>query len=261
MAYPTNKELREKHIANRVANMKENWPELNKEHFTNGRKPEGWLVKKWENFIDEYIGQLHNELDIAFSAKGGITSLLDSPKSETMKGNFDLNCYKGKLAGNILIWIRRMADSNLTTGASVNKAVFMVEEITMKGFNNILKEKGWPFHQSFVRQDVWLIFKSVSPLWAAYEYWLQWGKPSNCSPFSSKGFVGFISLANNFKEFGINHFPRTQKTPTLISDETWPKSDDIKLIDLNVKQFPLSNKELKVLDNYQAPGSYLSSRP
>ena len=78
---------------------------------------------------------------------------------------------------------------------------------------------------------------------------------------SLEGYVRFISLAINFKEFGATYFPRGRKDPTLISEEIWPQSQGLKLIDLTLKPFPLSTKERKILDSYKAPGSYESSLP
>jgi hypothetical protein len=261
MAYPSNEDSQEKFMANRVAKIKKEWPDLTEKHIVQGEKPKDWPKEKWEELARKYMGQFQDELHRVFSDNDGISSLLDSPIYAEGKADFDFNCYKGKLAGNVLVWIRRMADSNLSSGASVNKAVFMVEETTVKGFTKDLKAKGWPFHECFIRQNAWLEFKSVSPLWAAYEYWLVWNKPSHCSPFLLEGYVGFMSLAINFKEFGITHFPRGRKDPTLISKETWPQSEGKKLIDLTLKPFPLSEKERRTLDNYKAPGSYLSTSP
>ncbi|MBT4260214.1 MAG: hypothetical protein HOD90_09940 [Nitrospina sp.] len=261
MAYPTSKDSRDKHIANRVAKIKEEWPELNAEQVGDGKRPEGWSIEKWQIFAREYLDQIHSELDIAFSEKGGISSLLCSPNYEKVKTDFDLNCYKGRLAGCVLFWIRRIADSKLASGASINKAVFMTEEVTGKYLLKTIKAKKWPLNQSFIRQDAWLGFKSVSPLWAALECWVHWKKPADYSPFLPNGFIRFISLANNYKEFGVSHFPRAQKIPTLLSEETWPKSEKLMLIDLTLKPSPLSDKELKTLNTYQAPDNYLSSHP
>jgi hypothetical protein len=261
MAYPSSEDSQHKFMANRVAKIKKEWPELTEKHIAQGEKPKDWPQEKWEELVMKHMGQFHDELDRMFSDNDGIGSLLDSPAYAEGKAGFDFNCYKGKLAGNVLVWIRRMADSNLPSGASVNKAVFMVEETIVKGWRKDLKAKDWPFHQSFIRQDAWLEFKSVSPLWAAYEYWLAWDNPRNCSPFTQEGFVGFVSLALNFKEFGITHFPRGRKDSTLILEETWPRSEGLKLTDLTLKSFPLSTKERKTLDNYKAPGSYLSTSP
>jgi hypothetical protein len=187
MAYPSNEDSQEKFMANRVAKIKKEWPELTEKHIVQGEKPKDWPKEKWEELVMKYMGQFQDELHRVFSDNDGISSLLDSPTYAEGKDDFDFNCYKGKLAGNVLAWIRRMADSNLSSGASVNKAVFMVEEITTKGWTKDLKAKGWPLHQSFIRQEAWLKFKFVSPLWAAYEYWLAWNKPSNCSPFLLEG--------------------------------------------------------------------------
>jgi hypothetical protein len=261
MAYPSNEDSQEKFMANRVAKIKKEWPGLTEKHIVQGEKPKDWPQEKWGELVRKCMGQFQDELHRVFSDNDGISSLLDSPAYAESKAEFDFNCYKGKLAGNVLVWIRRMVDSNLPSGASVNKAVFMVEETIVKEWRKGLKAKDWPFHQSFIRQDAWLEFKSVSPLWAAYEYWLAWNKPSHCSPFLLEGYVGFISLAINFKEFGITHLPRGRKDPTLISKETWPQSEGVKLIDLTLKPFPLSTKERKILDSYKAPGSYESSLP
>ena len=62
MAYPTCKDSRDKHIANRVAKMKEEWPELNVELACNGKRPEGWSIEKWQIFAKEFMDQIHSEL-------------------------------------------------------------------------------------------------------------------------------------------------------------------------------------------------------
>ena len=259
MAYPSNKGTRDKFIANRVAKMKEEWPELNEEHVVNGKRPEGWSTEKWQGFVKKYINQLNDELGEVFSETGGIGTLFNSSGYKAVMNDYHENCYRGALAGNILIYIKRMADSGLASGASVNKAIFLIEETLGRKMRRELENKSKSIGNRFIRA-AWSDFKLVSPLWATYGYWVGWKKPSKCSPFLPEGFVGFISLANNFREFGISHIPRAQNVPTLPPDGTWPQSEGINLIDLTLNPHPLSESERKILGNYQAPDKYLSSR-
>lgn len=259
MAYPSDKGARDKFIANRVAKMKEEWPELNIEHVVNGKRPEGWSTEKWQGFVKKYINQLKDELVEVFSDTGGIRTLLNSSGYETVMNDYNENCYRGALAGHILIYIKRMVDSGLASEASINKAIFLIEETVGRKIRRELENENKSIGNRFIRQ-AWLDFKLVSPLWAAYGYWVVWNKPPQYSPFSQEGFLRFVSLANNFKEFGVTHLPRTQKAPILLPDETWPQSEGLQLLILTVNPHPLSEDELKILDGYQAPGSYLSSR-
>jgi hypothetical protein len=260
MAYPSDKSARDKFIANWVAKMKEEWLELNEEHVINERRPEGWSAERWGNFVKDYVNQLGSELDGAFSESGGIVALLNSSGYEPVMSDYHENCYRGALAGHILIYIRRISDSDLANKASVNKAIFLIEETIGRKLRRELERESKSIGNRFIRA-AWSNFKLVSPLWAAYGYWVGWEKPSKCSPFLPEGFLGFISLANNFREFGVAHLPRAQKVPTLPPDETWPRIEGLQLMDLTVNPHPLSEDELKLLDDYQAPGSYLSSRP
>jgi hypothetical protein len=252
MAYPSSKDLRDKFNANRVAKMVEEWPELNAEHIIQEKRPEGWSLKKWQSFVKKHTGELRNELDGIYSASGGIRSLYNSIGHDAYMQDYYENCYRGALAGNVLIYIRRMADSHLTNEASVSKAIFMVEEIIGRKMLRKQKNKNISISERFIRK-AWSDFKLVSPLWAAYGYWIGWKKLPSCSPFFLEGIPRFFSLANNFREFGTTHVPRASKIPTLLPQETWLPPKKIKIIDFLLEPFPLSSKELKVLDNYQAP--------
>jgi hypothetical protein len=254
MAYPSDKDSRNKLKANRVAQMAEEWPELKEEHITQGKKPEEWSLETWRSFVKKYTNQLQNELEEIFSDSGGRPSLYNSPEYEKVMDEYQFNCYKGNLAGWVLIWIRRMAGSDLASGASVNKAVFLTEEITGRALLKATKARKWPLHQSFIRQDAWSGFKSVSPLWAAYIYWNIWGKPLQSSPFLLESIPRFLSLANNFRDFATTHFPRAQKKPTLLPEETWALLTDIQPMDISLEAFPLSETEREVLDSYKASG-------
>tara|TARA_B100000315_G_scaffold255504_1_gene299019 strand:- start:843 stop:1673 length:831 start_codon:yes stop_codon:yes gene_type:complete len=260
MAFPSNKDSRDKFMANKVARMKEEWPELSEEQITQGKRPDDWSIERWGNFVKDYVSQLGNELDGAFSESGGIVALLNSGGYDAVMSDYHENCYRGALAGHILTYIRRMTDSGLASEASTNKAIFLIEEIIGRKMRRELEKECKSIGNRFIRA-AWSDFKLVSPLWAAYGNWVGWKKPSKCSPFLPEGFLGFISLANNFREFGIAHLPRAQKVPTLPPDETWPRTEGLPLMNLTVNPHPLSEDELKILDDYQAPGSYLSSRP
>ena len=112
----------------------------------------------------------------------------------------------------------------------------------------------YPFNEKFIK-ELWSDFKPVSHLWAAFVQWGMWGRPSEYSPSEPSGIRGFISLAKKFKEFGTTHLPRARTSPTLSIEETWSPPEDFEYMDFEFKIPPLSQQELDVLGNYQAPQS------
>ena len=100
---------------------------------------------------------------------GGRPTLCNSPEYEKIIELFDLNTFKGSLAGLILFYIWRMDATNVTSGASVNKAKFLVNKLYKKKRDP--QSKNYTFNETFINR-AWSDFKPVSHLWAAYMIWV-----------------------------------------------------------------------------------------
>jgi hypothetical protein len=199
---------------------------------------------------------LREGLEDVFSQMGGISILHDSPEYEKIMEQYSLNTYRGNFAGLILHYIWRIEADSSHSGASVNKAIFLVVECFKDVKNGTTKWKGYPFNEKYIRQ-AWSDFKPVSHLWAAFVQWDTWGRPSDIAPYDSSGIHGFISLSEKFRTFGLNHFPRAQKASTLPSKGTWFPAKEIDPVPLRYEltPLPLSKKEIQALENYRAPQS------
>jgi hypothetical protein len=260
MAYPGSKDLRENfkvNLISKMSNIKEEWPGLwsepKEEHIIKMYKPSNMSQKAWEKHIRDFSRtegkKIIKEYEKKFMQSGGIPALLNSPEYKKVIDQYHLNNYKGFIAGTILFYIWRMAISNVTDGGSVNKAIFFLESI---GGEEIQKEFDVPFNYKFIRQ-AWVDFKPVSHLWAAYGHWIGWNEPQKFSLFHPSGIFGFISLAENFRKFGITHRSRGQKDPILSSKETWFPPKGFKFIEGQCGVPPLTTKELEILGKYRAP--------
>jgi len=250
MAFPNDKDMREKHLATISAKLGDSLPEVDKEDFPPELRPRTITRGKWDKFATTLKRVAGEELEEIFLQMGGRPTLCNSPEYEKIIDLYGLNTYKGSLAGLILYYIWRMDATNATSGASVNKAKFLVNKLFREKRDP--QSKNYPFNEKFINK-AWSDFKPVSHLWAAFMIWEIWGRPIEYSPFLPLCILRFISLAEKFRKFGINYFPRGQKVPILLSEETWFPSKDFEPIDFLFEIHPLTSQELEVLGKYQAP--------
>lgn len=197
---------------------------------------------------------LRGGLGEIFSKMGGIPTLHDSPEYIEIIKQYNLSVYRGHLAGAVLHYIWRIEVSSASSGASVNKAKFLVVELFKEIKNEITAWKDYPFNEKYISQ-AWSDFKPVAHLWAAFLQWDMWGRPEDLAPYRPLGVNGFISLSEKFRTFGITHFPRAKNAATLSSEKTWAPPKEFKPIALQneILPPPLSPEDLEVLEEYRAP--------
>ena len=261
MAYPNDEESRNQYKATFSSMIQlEKFPPNIKEQILNeyrDKKPKEMSVKEWKEFVGLFVETSRNDLERVFSKSGGISTLYNSPKNTEIRSQFDFNCYRGSIAGHILKYIWQISTSKVCSGGSVNKAIFMLEKYSHKNDLKLLssenKGDNWPYNERFFRQTR-KDYKTVSHLWAAWQHWGESGMPEKWSPLGTGlKLSGFISLAEKFRFFGINHVPKAQKTPTLPPEEMWRPLEKFKLHQFDFEIPPLSVEELETVEGYQAP--------
>lgn len=228
MTFPNDEEMRKKHLATVSAKLGDSFPEMEEKDFLPKERPEGITEEKWEKFAFHVKRLASMESEEIFLKMGGRQTLCNSPEYEKIRERYNLNGYKGLLAGLILHYIWWMNVSDVVSGASVKKAKFLVNELYSDMGD--LYSKKYPFNEKFTSK-AWSDFKPVSHLWAAFMTWKIWSKPLEYSPFQPQGILKFISLAEKFRQFGITYFPQGQKSPILLSKETWFPSKEFKPLD------------------------------
>ena len=55
MAYPSNEDSQGKFMANKVAKIRKEWPELSEKHIVQGKKPKDWSQEKWEELARKWV--------------------------------------------------------------------------------------------------------------------------------------------------------------------------------------------------------------
>ena len=150
-----------------------------------------------------------------FEESGGVLTLRNSPTADDLERKFHLGACKGFQSGFILFAIWKLTGENIRGGASVNKAIHILESTDPKfeEFGTIIGAK-IPFNEKSIRQG-WAEYKSVAHLWAAYMYWVGCDQPEKSHPISKSHLSRLLSIAEAFRNFGENHFPHGQKEPTL----------------------------------------------
>jgi hypothetical protein len=237
MAYPSNKEMRGRFKATYAAKNIAKPPEL-KSH--DGLSPEEF--EKWKAEVLEVTSR---DLTRIYMLSGGVGAICDSPDYQTMMTQHYDSYKEGFIAGKLLTYIMAMYNSEVTGGASVNKAVFIAEHYTKCS-------------QSYIRR-AWSKFKSVSHFWAALNLWESDGQPEEWSPFSE--IRSFLYMAEWFRVFGTTYFPRAQTNPILLPDETWLSPREMQFSEHDIAGFAEASSKIsslpqecfKILEQYRAP--------
>ena len=149
--------------------------------------------------------------------------------------NLFLNVYssRGVVAGDILLHTVQLEKYGY--GGSVNKAVFLLELIYKESETH--DGQSVPCNPTSIR-NAWATYKSVAHLWAAKRgvadyFFSEKGLSQEPAAFLTPEFQEynftrcydelpiFLAMAECFRQFGIQHVPRGQKSPILPPDETW----------------------------------------
>jgi hypothetical protein len=250
MIFPNEKGMRKNYLANMTASFKDTLLKVGEKFPFPKTIQKVVPPKKRKEITNFFVTLVSEDLEQFFLQQGGISTLCNSPEYEKIQKNFIKNSWKGRIAGQILILIWRMKNSCVPTGASINKAKFLVYELYRKQRN--LHAKDFPFNEKFI-SEAWSNFKTVSHLWAAFFAWETMDKPQKDTPFPVTQIFEFISLAENFRNFGTTYLPRGQKTPILLNKQTWFPPRGFKPFDFQFEILPLYPDELEVLREYRAP--------
>ena len=140
---------------------------------------------------------------------------------------------QGKIAGLVLQGIHQDNELNNENDEKGNKGSVQksAEFIASNAMKELLEKRGkLHFHQTpkNIQNKIWLRFKDAAHLWAAF-YLSKNHKPTeNLHPvlpleqFEFGGLEGFLSLAEEFREWGeLNMPPTGERKPFLNKDTAW----------------------------------------
>ncbi len=194
-----------------------------------------------------------------FEANGGHHALISAPSlldyvkemTDAVPDQFG--------AGLILNVIRQMATypDGIQGGASVNKAVYIVENIG----------KGLPVPQnSHDLRRAWSTYKPVAHFCAAkFETYMLYGKGENCDPLEScplesvslvdRGltrFLDFLNRVEKYYNFATTFIPTRSKEPLIDPDTAWQLPKE-KLWPVSFAPPPFDHKIIELAKKYRAP--------
>lgn len=150
-------------------------------------------------------------------------------------------------AGLVLALIRRMAThhADLPGGASVNKAIYMLE---------CLKPPMVPVNSHDLRR-AWATFKPVAHLGAAL--FDAWEREDPCPANPGAPIGGFLADAEAYQAFGLGFVPtRAKGTPILDPKTTWRLPSPPQWDPTPYVPAPLDDELLAALRGYRAPTTY-----
>lgn len=190
--------------------------------------PDPLAVEGWEETIlavetHEALTHAQDQVEEWFDEAGGHASVSMARGFRKFQEDFEA-CVGGWFAaGLILALVRRMAahHSDLPGGASVNKAVFILEKVR------------FPLvpHNSNGLRTAWRTYKPVAHFCAALYDWFVTAYEYNATPDAvaaaierelNENFRTFLSEAEAYLEFGLAYRPpRNKAKPLLEPAETW----------------------------------------
>jgi hypothetical protein len=250
MYFPNNPETRKHYMACHAALARsEGFEDVKNSHLTGFITKEIYGIKIQEK-KNNPINISKEEIAKSYAMSGGESTLLNAPALDDIREKTKLSFNRGFNAFRIFHTIWRLSKAKIRGGASVNKAIHIMES-SRAGKDSHLKNIS--FNSKSLRQD-WAEYKNVAHLWVPYFFYIAHYRFREYSPHFMPGLSNFLSIAEAFREFGENHFPRGRKEPTLNPAETWYPAKDFPLLcEVKLDPPPLSQEELNALQDYRAP--------
>ena len=222
--------------------------------------PDAQAADGWEETIlaieqHEALLASQDEVEEWFDGAGGHTSVSMAPGFGAFQKDFESRVGGWFAAGLILALVRRMAahHSDLPGGASVNKAVFILERVKLPNV---------PRNSHDLRK-AWKTYKPVAHFCAVLFDWFMIAFTHNQTPEEvgiamegelNDNFMMFLSEAEAYLEFGLGHQPLRAKGQSLLDPaETWILPQYRPWPESPFKPQPLSGPMLEAALDYRAP--------
>ena len=152
---------------------------------------------------------------------GGFHSLSNARGWDTIERDFSNSAWPGAIAGDLLIWVVRLA--YWAPPASISKA-FHLEKVYLQHAYDRKGERGAHSKRSII--EAWTKYRPAVSLWAALRSWqFYYGDttghgpdrdgPDWCSPFKQEGICGFLAHAEIFRRICVSLHAHGQFQPIL----------------------------------------------
>jgi len=254
MAWPSDSEAHHQYIATlmsmHIAELESKGADL----------PDPLVGKDWEESIaaihehEDWMSAV-DQVEEWFAEAGGHSSVAMAPGFQAFHKDMDSRVGAWFAAGLILALIRRMAThhADLPGGASVNKAVFILERINLPMV---------PRNSHDLRK-AWKTYKPVAHFCAALFDWFlialeNGGTPEEIATILEEelndNFLMFLAEAEAYLNFGLSYRPPRAKAQTLLDpDETWTLPEHRPWPPSPMKPAPFDDLLMRTAKEYRAP--------
>ena len=190
-----------------------------------------------------------------FAEAGGHASVALAPGFSFLQKDMDSRVGHWFAAGLILALVRRMAmhHGDLAGGASVNKAVFILERINLPMV---------PRNSHDLRK-AWKTYKPVAHFCAALFDWFMiamntGGNPEEIAAILeeqlNEEFLMFLAEAESYMDFGLSYRPPRAKAQTLLNPEdTWILPEHRPWLKSPMVPVPFDDLLMRTAKEYRAP--------
>jgi hypothetical protein len=207
--------------------------------------------------IDKWEAWQHAEATVSrwFDEGGGFTAVADAPRLTDYQDQMTGQASAWFAAGLILALIRRMAThhTDLPGGASVNKAVFILERVHAPMV---------PRNSHDLRR-AWATYKPVAHFCAAlFDFFMDATEVGDAASAISaeierklrEEFPAFLALADAYQQFGVAYAPpRAKGQPILGPTEAWLLPDEKQWPPTPYVPAPFDTRLLDAARAYRAP--------
>ncbi len=222
--------------------------------------PDPLTEKNWEETIaaieerEDWLATV-DQVGEWFAEAGGHASVAHAPGFQSFQKDMSSRLGHWFAAGLILALIRRMAKhhGDLPGGASVNKAVFILERVNLPMV---------PRNSHDLRK-AWRTYKPVAHFCAALFDWFMialntGGTPEEIAAVLEEQlndeFLMFLSEAEAYMEFGLSYRPPRAKAQTLLDPEdTWILPEHRPWMKSPMVPLPFDDLLMGVAKEYRAP--------
>lgn len=254
MAWPSDTEARRQYVATlmsmHIAELEQKGADL----------PDPLVGKDWEETItaihehEDWMSAV-DQVGVWFAEAGGHSSVAMAPGFQAFQKDMDSRVGQWFAAGLILALIRRMAThhADLPGGASVNKAVFILERIHLPMV---------PRNSHDLRK-AWKTYKPVAHFCAALFDWFlialeNGGTPEEIAAVLEEelndNFLMFLAEAEAYLNFGLSYRPPRAKAQTLLdAEETWTLPEHRPWPPSPMKPAPFDDLLMRTAKEYRAP--------
>ncbi|MDD3182192.1 MAG: hypothetical protein PHD48_05240 [Alphaproteobacteria bacterium] len=255
IAWPYDEVARRRYMATLMASHLAEIQETAK-HLPDPSKVEGWVetikaVHMWED-----LKTAEAVFTRWFEENGGFESIVDADSFQTYVVQMTKSAKDHFSAGIILCLIRRMAahHADLPGGASVNKAVFIIENDKM--FNGLVHRNSNDLRRA------WSTYKPVAHLCASTfdifaETVVQYQKPEMIEAVMNGKLIDelpdFLMRAAAYQKFGLSYIPPRAKETLLNLDDVWLLPEKRQWPENDYAPMPLDEAFLTLAHSYRAP--------